>query len=638
LSWEPSRDEVFLTGRNVETPKENYARAAVGAAYLGAGKSRFEVWAPLAARVEAHVVAPHDRVVVLEPAPRGYHRAVADGVEPGSRYFYRLNGKERPDPASRFQPEGAHGPSEIIARDFEWHDQQWFGLQLKHYIIYELHVGTFTREGTLDAIIPRLDYLKDLGVTAVELMPVGQFPGDRNWGYDGVQPFAAQNSYGGPEALKRLVDACHAGGLAVILDVVYNHLGPEGNYLSEFGRYFTERYRTPWGPAVNFDGPDSDEVRNFFIENALYWVRDCHFDALRLDAVHAILDHSPKPFLLELGEAVHAEARRLNRRIYLMPESADNDARLLTPRELGGFGLDAQWSDDFHHCIHVSLTGERSGYYEDYGRLDQLAKAFREGFVYSGEYSPFRKRRHGSASRSVPAERFIVFSQNHDQVGNRVRGERLIRIAGFESAKLAAGAVLLSPFIPLLFMGEEYGERAPFPYFISHGDAGLIEAVRKGRREEFHAADEPPDPQAEATFQSAKLSLDLREKDPHRALFELYRELIRLRRQIPSLAALDKRSMEVFAWEKKGLLFVRRWTFEDESFIVYNFNSSREACEIPFLAGGWSKVIDSAEEAWRGEGSALPKTLDANRLPTLEIAARAFALYRREAESGRSKT
>ena len=622
----------------METLGQNYARAALGATYLGGGKSRFEVWAPLAARVEAHVVAPRDRVVVLEPAPRGYHCAIADGVEPGSRYLYRLNGKERPDPASRFQPEGVHGPSEIIARDFEWHDQGWFGHHLRDYIIYELHVGTFTPEGTFDAIIPRLDYLKDLGITAVELMPIAQFPGGRNWGYDGVQPFAAQNSYGGPEALKRLVNACHGSGFAVILDVVYNHLGPEGNYLWDFGRYFTERYQTPWGPAVNFDGAESDEVRHFFIENALYWLRDCHIDAIRLDAVHAILDHSPEPFLLELGEAVHAEAARLNRRIYLMPESVDNDARLLKPRELGGFGLDAQWSDDFHHCLHVLLTGERAGYYEDYSRLDQLAKAFREGFVYSGEYSPFRKRRHGSSSSSIPAERFIVFSQNHDQVGNRMRGERLIRLAGFESAKLAAGAVLLSPFIPLLFMGEEYGERAPFPYFISHGDPGLVDAVRRGRREGLHAADEPPDPQAEATFQSAKLTLDLRDKDAHRALFELYRELIRLRKQMPSLAALDKQAMEVFAWEKKGLLFIRRWTHKDESFMVYNFNSSREACEISFLAGGWSKVIDSAEERWQGQGSALPKTLDAKRTPTLEIAARAFALYRRERESGRSET
>ena len=621
----------------METAGQEYSRAPLGATDLGGGQCRFEVWAPLARRVEAHIVAPHDRVVALEPAARGYHRATAGAIEPGSRYLYRLNGKERPDPASRHQPEGVHGPSEIVPRDFDWHDSRWFGIELKDYIIYELHVGTFTREGTFDAIIPRLDYLKDLGVTAIELMPVAQFPGARNWGYDGVQPFAAQNSYGGPEGLKRLVDACHRSGFAVILDVVYNHLGPEGNYFWDFGSYFTERYKTPWGPAINFDGPDSDEVRNFFIQNALYWLRDCHIDALRLDAVHAILDHAPTPFLAELGEAVRAEAARLNRHLYLMPESADNDARLLKPREVGGIGLDAQWSDDFHHCVHVLLTGDRAGYYEDYSRLDQLAKALREGFVYSGEYSPFRRRRHGSPSRSIPAERFIVFSQNHDQVGNRMRGERLVQLAGFESAKLAAGAVLLSPFIPLLFMGEEYGERAPFPYFISHGDAGLVEAVRQGRREEYHSAEEPPDPQAEATFESAKLHLALRDKEAHRALFELYRELIRLRKQTPSLAALDKESLEAFAWEKKGLLFVRRWTSGDESFIVYNFSARREACEISFLDGGWSKIVDSAEERWQGKGSALPRTFDAERMPMLQIASRAFVLYRREAKNGRSE-
>jgi maltooligosyltrehalose trehalohydrolase len=610
---------------------------SVGATDLGRGRCRFEVWAPLADRVEVHVVAPRERVVALQPGARGYHSGVVEAVEPGSRYFYRLNGKERPDPASRYQPEGVHGPSEVVARDFEWHDAGWFGLALREYIIYELHVGTFTAEGTFDAVIPRLDQLKDLGITAVELMPVAQFPGGRNWGYDGVEPFAAQNTYGGPLGLKRLVNACHRSGLAVIVDVVYNHLGPEGNYLWDYGPYFTECYKTPWGPAVNFDGPDSDEVRHYFIENALYWVRHCHIDALRLDAVHAILDHSPVPFLYDLGEAVHAEAARTNRRVYLMPESADNDARLLKPRELGGLGLDAQWSDDFHHCVHVLLTGDRAGYYEDYNHLDQLAKAFREGFVYSGEYSPFRRRRHGSPSRSIPAERFIVFSQNHDQVGNRMRGERLVHLAGFEAAKLAAGAVLLSPFIPLVFMGEEYGERAPFPYFISHGDPGLVDAVRKGRREEFHCAEEPPDPQAEATFASAKLNLALRDKDQHRALLELYRELIRLRKQTPSLAALDKDAMEVVAWEKKGLLFVRRWTTADEVFIVYNFSSSREACEVPLVAGGWSKIVDSAEERWQGKGSALPRTLDANRIPSLEIEPRAFVLFRREAESERSE-
>ena len=616
--------------------KEKHSLVTLGAKYLGDGKTRFEVWAPRAAKVDLHILSPQDRMVSMELKPRGYHEAVVDNVEPGSRYFYRLNDKERPDPASCFQPEGVHGPSQVTAPDFSWQDRSWFGLPLTEYILYELHVGTFTPEGTFDAIVPRLDYLKELGVTAVELMPVAQFPGSRNWGYDCAAPFAAQNSYGGPESLKRLVDTCHLKNLAVVLDVVYNHLGPEGNYLAEFGAYFTDRYNTPWGPAVNFDGPESDEVRRFFIENALSWVSEFHIDALRLDAVHAILDHSPRPFLLELAEAIHAQAQRLNRRIYLMPESADNDARLLRARDLGGFALDAQWNDDFHHCVHALLTGESTGYYQDYDRVDQLAKSFREGFVYSGDYSSFRKRRHGSPARDVPAERFIVFSQNHDQVGNRMMGDRLSRLAGFEGAKLAAGAVLLSPFIPLLFMGEEYGETAPFPYFISHTDPELVEAVRKGRREEFRSftwGKEPPDPQAESTFQSAKLDPGLRAKDTHRALFALYQRLIRLRKETASLARLDKDAIEVIGVERKKLLFVRRWSEEDEVFMLFNFSSAEATFELPFSDRHWTKLCDSAEEQWRGPGSALPERLDVEKESTLRISPWAFVLFKRDPET-----
>jgi maltooligosyltrehalose trehalohydrolase len=616
--------------------KESNSLVTLGANYLGNGKTRFEVWAPLAPRVDLHILSPKDRIVAMEPRARGYHEIVADKVEPGSRYFYRLNDRERPDPSSRFQPEGVHGPSEVVKTDFPWQSENGSGAELQDYIIYELHVGTFTPEGTFDAVISHLDHLKDLGVTAVELMPVAQFPGGRNWGYDGVALFAAQNSYGGPEGLKRLVDQCHKNDLAVVLDAVYNHLGPEGNYLRDFGPYFTDRYYTPWGSAVNFDGPESDEVRKYFIQNALYWVSEFHIDALRLDAVHAILDHSPRPFLLELAEAVHEQARRLNRRIYLMPESADNDARLLRARELGGFGLDAQWSDDFHHCLHVLLTGERSGYYEDYGRVDQFAKCFREGFAYSGDYSKFRKRRHGSASRDIPAERFIVFSQNHDQVGNRMLGDRLCRLAGFEGTKLAAGAVLLAPFIPLLFMGEEYGETAPFPYFISHIDAGLVEAVRKGRRQEFRAFawdKGPPDPQAQKTFQSAKLNHRLRAEDPQRTLFELYKRLIRLRKEIPSLARLDKNSIEVIGADRKKLLFVRRWSDEDEVFMLFNFSSSEAAFDPPLCNRHWTKIIDSAEEKWRGQGSGIPGRLDVEKNSQIEISPWAFVLFQRVRES-----
>jgi maltooligosyltrehalose trehalohydrolase len=335
----------------------------LGSNYLGDGRCGFRVWAPLAQKVDVHIVAPHDRLEPLKRDMRGYHQAIVDTVTPGSLYLYRLDGiKDRPDPASRHQPRGVHGPTEVIDSDFPWEDHWWTGLPLRDYLIYELHVGAYTPEGTFDAVIAHLDDLRDLGVTALNCMPVAQFAGTRNWGYDGVCPFAPQNSYGGPGGLKRLVNACHRAGMAVILDVVYNHLGPEGNYLSDFGSYFTERYRTPWGAAMNFDGPESDEVRWFFIHNALRWINEFHIDALRLDAVHAIVDFSAHPFLEELATLVHEHAERIGRRVYLIAESNLNDAKLIRPRELGGYDLDAQWNDDFHHALHALLTGEQTGY------------------------------------------------------------------------------------------------------------------------------------------------------------------------------------------------------------------------------------------------------------------------------------
>jgi len=517
-----------------------------------------------------------------------------------------------------------------VNRDFTWEDTCWFGISLEKYIIYELHVGTFTHLGTFDAVIPHLPELKDLGITAVELMPVAQFPGDRNWGYDGVYPFAVQSSYGGPAGLKRLVNACHKEGLAVILDVVYNHLGPEGNYLNDFGFYFTARYQTPWGPALNFDGAESDHVRRYFIENALYWVSEFHFDALRLDAVHAILDHSPYSFLEEIGETVHRQAKALNRQVYLFPESAANNSRLIRSRELGGYGLDAQWNDDFHHALRGVLAGEKSGYYVDYGEFHQLVKAYREGFVYSGEYSTYRRHRHGTSTRDIPAERFVVFGQNHDQVGNRRLGERLTQLVGFEALKLAAGAVLLSPFIPLLFMGEEYGEEAPFQYFISHTDPGLVEAVRNGRRAEFAAfgwQEEPPDPQDEATFLRAKLNHQLRRGGRHRILWELYRELLALRKELAPLAQLDKASCEVIGFDHHRVLVLRRWNHGDEVMAVFNMNKIRVSLSLPFSKGRWKKVFDSSEERWQGAGATTPLTLDVTEPCTIAMQPISFVLF-----------
>jgi maltooligosyltrehalose trehalohydrolase len=607
---------------------------AVGPWYLGEGRCRFRVWAPFAQSVEVHLLAPEERLISMAQRARGYHEAVVEGVEPGALYWYRLDGThDRPDPASPCQPQDVHGPSQVIDYHFAWDDDRWCGIPLRDYILYELHVGTFTREGTFEAVIPHLPELIALGVTAVELMPIAQFPGARNWGYDGVYPYAAQHSYGGPDGLKRLVQACHRQGLTVVLDVVYNHLGPEGNYLSEYGPYFTERYKTPWGAALNFDGPYSDEVRRFFIDSALFWVTEFHIDALRLDAIHAILDHSAQPFLEELALALHARAEALNRRIYAIAESALNDTRVIRPPALGGFALDAQWNDDFHHTLRVLLTGNRDGYYQDFGQLTQLAKAFREGFVHSGEYSSYRRRRYGNSSRNIPAQQFVVFAQNHDQVGNRMHGERLSQLVSFEGLKLAACAVLLSPFIPLLFMGEEYGETAPFQYFISHLDPELVEAVRRGRREEFASFTwdgEPPDPQDLVTFQRCILNHELRRQGQHRVMLEFYQELLQLRKALPALACLSKEQMEVWSFEAKQVLCFRRWCHGPEAqevFVVLHFGKSPTSLPLPIAVGQWQKRIDSADARWYGPGGSAPVEPDEDGHGSLRLAPEASVLF-----------
>jgi maltooligosyltrehalose trehalohydrolase len=564
----------------------------------------------------------------------GYYEGVVEDVAPGTRYFYRLDGSsERPDPASRLQPAGVHGPSQVVDLSaFQWEDREWPGSPLEDYVIYELHVGTYSYQGTFDAIILHLDELKQLGVTALEIMPVAQFPGERNWGYDGAYPFAVQSSYGGPAGLQRLVNACHQRGLAIILDVVYNHLGPEGNYLSDFGPYFTDRYRTPWGAALNFDGPHSDEVRRFYVENALYWVANFHVDALRLDAIHGIVDLSAQPFLAELAHAVHGEAKRAGRRIYLIAESNLNEARVTRPRESGGYGLDAQWNDDFHHALHVLLTGEKAGYYQDFGELDHLAKAFRQGFAYSGEYSAYRKRRHGNSSRDIPASRFVVFAQNHDQVGNRMRGDRLSRLVNFEALKLAAGAVILSPFIPLLFMGEEYGETAPFQYFTSHSDPSLVDAVRRGREEEFAAYEwqgDSPDPQAESSFLNCKLDHTLRGQEPHTTLREFYQELIRLRRHHSALRQLSMQHTEVTALSPKRMLAVRRRSESEYLVIAFNFGAELNSMGAMIPPGNWRVELDSASQRWRGPGSLLGATWQSTGDAALESNPESFVVLSR---------
>ena len=588
-------------------------RLDLGARPIGSSLVRFRVWAPRAKTVSIHLCDPRRRPVPMEPRENGYFEVTMEDVRAGDRYHYMLDGEKiRPDPASRSQPEGVHQASAVVDPDaFDWSDRGWKGLPLNDLIIYELHTGTFTAKGTFDAIIPHLNYLKhDVGVTAIELMPVAQFPGSRNWGYDGTYLYAPHSTYGGPQGLKTLVDACHAAGLAVILDVVYNHLGPEGNYLADFGPYFTDRYRTPWGDAMNYDGPDSDEVRHFIIGNALYWVTEYHIDGLRLDAIHGIYDFSANHILRELGEAVHGQAIRLGRQISVTAESALNDARVITAREQGGYGLDGQWNDDFHHALRTVLTKERTGYYRDYEGLGHLAKAMQEGFVYSGQYSRYHRRRHGNPSKHCAPSRFVVFSQNHDQVGNRAFGDRPGSLIPFEALKVAAATVLLSPNIPLLFMGEEYGETAPFLYFIDHGDPALIEAVRMGRRAEFASftwEGDIPDPQDPATLERSRIQLGGQRDSRQAAMLRWVRTLIDLRKTISSLGAGGTKSgHQVWAHEKENVLILHRWAQEGSAaLLVLGFNSETTSVMLREPVGRWSLRLDSFAQEFGGTGQEL---------------------------------
>ena len=562
----------------------------LGAVYAGEGSCRFTVWAPLARRVEVRL---GERVETLSPIDRGYHEGVLDGVAPGDRYALSLDGgPERADPASRWQPDGVHGPSAIVDPGaFRWTDRGFAAPRLRDLVLYELHIGTFTAEGTFDAATRHFRELRELGVNAIEPLPIAQFPGARNWGYDGVLAWAAQDTYGGPEGLRRFVDAAHREGLAVILDVVYNHIGPEGNYLPEFGPYFTDRYQTPWGAAMNFDGPESDEVRRYFIESALMWVREYHVDGFRLDAVHAIVDRSARPFLAELNDAVHEEARRLGRGAIVIAESDQNDVAVITPPAERGLGFDATWSDDFHHSVHALLTGERTGYYRDFGGVGQLASTLGRGWAYAGERSTFRRRRHGNDPAGALAERFVVAVQNHDQVGNRARGDRLATLVDHERLKVAAAALLLSPFTPMLFMGEEYGERRPFQYFTSHTDPALIEAVRSGRHEEFKEfvwEGDVPDPQGEGTFRASILDRTSGSDE----IRLLYRELLRLRSSVPGLRRERPDPRAVVAGDGAVALI------HDGVAVVLAFATG--SLDLP--AGPWKVRLDTAETRFGGTG------------------------------------
>jgi maltooligosyltrehalose trehalohydrolase len=604
-------------------------------ASVSEGGVHFRVWAPKASSASLVIIGDKEPYP-MKAEDRGYFSIFIQGLEPKRSYCYLLNEDQpRPDPASRFQPEGVHGPSEVVDPAlFKWEDEDWKGIPLEKMILYEIHTGTFTDEGTFEAIIPFLDYLKnELGVTTIELMPVAQFPGERNWGYDGVYLYAPQNSYGGPEGLKSLINACHRKGLAVILDVVYNHLGPEGNYLGDYGPYFTDRYKTPWGPAINFDGPESDEVRQFIIDNALYWVTEYHMDGLRIDAIHGIFDFSAQHILYDIHEAVHQQAKSLGRHIVVMAESDLNDVRVINPPSKGGYGLDAQWNDDFHHCLHTLLTGERNGYYQDFGDFNQFVKALQEGFVYCGQYSPYRRRRHGSSSKHLPPSKFVIFSQNHDQVGNRLKGDRFSTLASFEALKLAAGIILLSPNLPLLFMGEEYGEEAPFQYFIHHSDHDLIEAVKKGRKDEFTAfqwSAETPDPQDEVTFLRSKINLDLRQEGKNQTLLQFYEALIKLRKELYPCSSLDEKGIRIEGFGKEKAILIR-WEYGQDRVIgLFNFNDKPIKIHIAIDKGDWEKIFSSASEEWGGMGALVPESIHSTGPGGIFVLdTNAFALYRK---------
>jgi maltooligosyltrehalose trehalohydrolase len=565
-----------------------------GAIPLSDRRTRFVAWAPAVSELSLALLSKERVLIPMIRKEGGFFEVEAD-ASTGARYtFHFQDGRELPDPASRSQPDGVHRPSEVFdTRRFRWTDSHFNAHRLSEMLIYELHIGTFTQTGTFAGAIPRLKELARLGITTVEIMPVAEFPGSRNWGYDGVYPFAAQSSYGGPAGLQEFVNSAHSAGISVILDVVYNHLGPEGNYLGSYGPFFTDRYKTPWGEAINYDGAESGPVREFFIQNALYWLEQFHIDGLRLDAVHGIFDFGAHHYLAELKERVAGLESRSGRRLLVIAESDLNDARLLDCRQKDGYALDAQWSDDFHHSLHTLLTGEKNGYYADFGSLEDLQIVLRDGWRFSGGYSAYRKRHHGNSPRELSPEHFVVCSQNHDQIGNRAQGDRLTQLVDFESLKLAAGVTLLSPFVPLLFMGEEYGETRPFQYFTSHGDAALIEAVRKGRRDEFVAFGwqrDLPDPQDAATFRNCVLDHSKRDVEPHRTLWVFYQILIAVRKRF----RLGNRRPEVAYDDSHNIVTLMYGEGGRPLCAIFHFGQVFERIPLPPALRSFSLILNSA--------------------------------------------
>ena len=570
----------------------------------------FSVWAPQRQRVSVRV---DDKDYPMEgPSDRGFWKADVEGAKHGSDYAFLLDDDPAPypDPRSFWQPKDVHSASRVLDhRKFNWTDHHFRPIPLASAIIYEMHVGTFTQTGTLDSAIERLDYLYDLGITHVELLPIASYEGTFSWGYDGVAPYAPDESYGGPDAVKRFVDACHSKGLGVILDVVYNHFGPAGNYTQMFGPYYTDRHHTPWGAAINLEEGGSDQVRRYMIDNALMWLRDYHFDGLRLDAVHELIDRSAMHFLEQFSREVEDLSASLGKSLFLIGETDLNDPRFVTPREANGFGLDAQWSDDFHHSLYTLLAHEPNGYYEDFGTIEKLATTLEQVFLYDGRYSHFRKHNHGRPVQKISYHRFLGYIQNHDQIGNRAKGERIEQIVGMQKARLAAAVVFTSPFVPMVFMGEEWAASTPWQYFADFQEEHLRKSVSEGRKRDFrHFGWDPndiPDPEDRATFERSKLQWAELDDSEHHSMFQLYRSLIHLRRKTLSLNLGDFSRMKV-RFNEEG-----HWIYTDRGNVRTMINLSEMDTEFEVQAGA---------ELLLSTGPAPVREKDCVKVPALSVA------------------
>jgi len=566
-------------------------------------ESEVWLWSPEANQVLLQIEDTGEKLP-LSSQPYGYWHLTTNKLQEGFKYKFAIDEKAPlPDPASLSQPNGVHAASAVVnLQAYQWTDTDWTNPQLSDYILYELHTGTFTPSGDFAGIESKLDYLVSLGVTAIEIMPIAQFPGERNWGYDGVFPYAVQNSYGGAKGLQQLVNTCHQKGVAVVLDVVYNHIGPEGNYFNEYGPYFTEKYNTPWGNAINFDDAGCDAVRHYFIENVLMWFRDFHIDALRMDAVHAIKDFSPVHILAEIKSRVDELIQQTGKQHYLIVECDLNDTRFINPQQQAGFGMDSQWIDEFHHALRITAGGEQTGYYSDFSGIADLAKSYNDAYVYDGQYSEHRQKFFGSKAENNTGEQFVVFSQNHDQVGNRMLGERGSELFSFEMQKLMAGAVLTAPFLPMLFMGEEYSEPNRFMYFVSHTDPELAEAVRKGRKAEFaafHAQGEAPDPMALETFTSSTLQWGLAKTGRYQIMLSFYQQLISLRKTLPALQQLNRKFTKAEYNEGQQTLTLHRGHESEPVTVLMNFSKQVQNID-PLLTTNTKIHFNSAESRWGG--------------------------------------